>query len=255
MKISIVGNIRIYDIIRFEYLLASMRSFVFADKIIDSFQLNIENLDEFSNQQIKNIKLVGEHFNNFKLTKYDDFYGKTYIKLLSNINTNFFINFVEDQFCILDDLQYLDGIFNYDFELCSATFFALNQKQFGTKECEKFIIEQTPYGNIYNVDKECSEILRKNTRRLYYIGVDSIFSTEFGVKFWSRHIERKRPHFFERKRYSKFLHHKRLVCNKEILCAIDDNHGICNSSLLSRNDNKFCNMHHKIPNMTYTIKK
>ena len=102
------------------------------------------------------------------------------------------------------------------------------------------IIAEPVFGHVISYIKKQDEDLA------YYIGNNGIFGKSFGKKYFSRRVENKyKPHYFEIKRYDELFKHNLMIPKKEILCAIDDDHGAKDSCLLNRNELKWNEIHGK----------
>lgn len=232
--LSIIGNIKITNELRFKYLICCIKSLWFASNVIDDFKLNIENLDSAHiNQDALHSTLA--KFNQYTITNHTGNFGDVYMSNLNKIKSEKFLHFEEDHFCLLDDVDILKKILLLDYDICKASFHTIEIK------CADEIHHSQAYecGKIYDMNRNSWINFSKPYGSRYYIGNNAIFSTEFGRKYWSRNIAGNRPHVFEVQSYTKELEHSILIPSHEILCAIDDDHGESNTCLLNRSENKW----------------
>lgn len=234
--ISLIGNIKIANDRRFQYLLCTLKSFYFAKSLIEEIHINIENLDSLDKQKLDKTL---QHFQKYQLYNRSGNFGSIYSSLLNKINTKYFMHFEEDHFCVLDDVSILNDILQLNFDLCRSTFYYIE------KQCSQKIspIEKYKCGNIYTMTKDNWRKFSKPYGYRYYIGNNSIFDLKFGTKYWSRNISGNRPHVFEVPSYNQELEHTMFIPNQEILCAIDDDHGEPNTCLINRKESKFNALH------------
>lgn len=232
--IDIIGHIKIADQKRFKYLLACIRSYSFL-KDHCKFILSIEGL---SHEQRS---LVVDELREFEYTmsyNLSDNYGNAYCSLLDQGTNPFVINFMEDQFMLIDDKDWFVGLLNTmeqkSVEVCKASFFTIEQNSIKT-----IIGEQTDYGLVFDNNENNFQEYKKHYGERYYLGVNFITTRTFAYSFWRRPIVSHKPHAYEVCGYSHYLNHKCIIPSREIQCAIDDSHGEIGTSLIERKEEKY----------------
>lgn len=181
-------------------------------------------------------------------------YGYMYSEILSHCNNDYTMNFIEDHFCLIDDIgtmkSLLHAMHQYEVDVCKASFFNVEHKSCKTLN----LISDNHYGKVFLNDEHNHREYMRYYKDRYFIGVNFITTREFAVKFWKRDIKSTRPHAFEVPRFSKHLIHTCMIPNLEILASIDDDHGEDGSCLLKRYVKKFWNIYNDIskPQLTET---
>lgn len=232
--IDVVGHIKIADDKRFKYLLTCIRSYKFLSSHC-KFILSIEGL---SHEQRKVVINELRGFDYVMTYNLPDNYGSAYCRLLDEGNSPFVINFMEDQFMVIDDLYWMLQLQNImeqkSVEVCKASFFKIEQNSIKTIKGKR-----TEFGIIYDNNPANFHEYKKHYGERYYLGVNFLTTRSFAYSFWSRPIEDKRPHSFEIPGYDNYFNHKCIIPSREIQCAIDDNHGEPGTCLLERNEPKY----------------
>lgn len=244
--ITIIGNIKVDESKpeRIKYLLACIRSYQFLKEDC-KFVLSLHNPSASLYSQVLNE--VRKFEKNYILISQDSTdYGTTYTQLINNFcDTEFVINFMEDQFMLLDDksqlVNLLEAMKRYHIEVCKATFFDVEHNSIRSIRDNPSLVKTElvlPVGYAYHNDKWFHLEYQKHYGSRYYIGCNFITTKEFALKFWNRQLG-KRPHPYEVSRYEKEWDHWVIFPNFEIQCAIDDNHGEDETCLLERDCDKW----------------
>lgn len=236
--IGIVGNIKVDENKpeRIKYLIACIRSYAF----LNGHCKFIIGLDNPSDQLLSIVQHELIEFAGLAIPFYrkDNSYGNQYLRLLNNYcqDSDFVINFMEDQFMICDDVDQfkllLSRMRSYNVDLCKASFFKVEQNSI--KKIDGGHIESKA-GHIYFNDEYFHYQYQQFYKSRYYIGVNFIATKVFSERFWCRDLG-KRPHPYEVARYDRNFEHTVIFPNFELQCAIDDDHGELNTCLLKRND-------------------
>lgn len=232
--IDIVGHIKITDEKRLKYLIACIRSYKFLSNHC-KFILSVEGLTHEQRSMVANELKPFEYVMAYNLP---DNYGEAYCRLLDEGNSPFVINFMEDQFMLIDDKVWFIGLLRHmeqnSIEVCKASFHKIEMNSSYTINGE-----HSSFGLTYdNNESNFSEYKRHYGQR-YYIGVNFITTRSFAYTFWNRPIKGSRPHPYEVCAYDKYFSHKCIIPSKEIQCAIDDNHGEIGTCLIERKEEKY----------------
>lgn len=237
--LSIVGNIKISEPIRLKYLFATLKSYEF----IKEYQLLL-NIDTDIKTFFKIDKFIREiGFTNFELSNLTGNYGEIYCSLLDKVNSQYVINFMEDQFMVIDSKDKIHDLIiimsSYDIEECKCSFFEIEQNS------SKYIYGHydKSYGLIYENNKANHLLYQKYYHSRFHIGVNFFTSTSFAKSFWKRKFDSNTPHKWEISKHDASFIHNVLIPNIEIQCAIDDEHGEKGTCLLERKEDKFWNIY------------
>jgi len=234
MNLDIFANIKPYNDCRLKYALASIKSLLFLKDEV-KFYFNLDGSDKY----LKRIKKALQPFDH-ELTNEHRYFNDVYQDFISKSKKDFFMHFEEDHFCVLDDVGFLEHIINIinsknPVELIKATFFTIEDDFYKNAS---LIYEDDFCKVIHNSKINYEKLIKKDYR--FYIGNNGIFGKSFGKKYFSGRIKNKyKPHYFEIKRYDPKFKHNLMIPKKEILCAIDDDHGAKDSCLLNRNELKW----------------
>lgn len=243
--LSIVGNIKISEPIRLKYLFATLKSYEF----IKEYQLLL-NIDTDIETFFKIDKFIREiGFTNFELSNLTGNYGEIYCSMLDKVNSQYVINFMEDQFMVIDNkdklMVILKAMTTENVQVCKSSFYRIEQNS------NKEILGHYDinYGLIYVNNKTNYNLYQKYYGSRYYIGVNFITTLSFANIFWNRMHTFKnltRPHEWEISKYDANLECITMIPNIEIQCAIDDNHGEKGTCLLERKEDKFWNIYNAL---------
>lgn len=234
--ISIVGNIKITDHTRLKYLYVTLKSYEF---LIDAGAELILNIDTpfplySAYEGLPNVTFTYDKGN----------YGKIYTGLLEGVTNDYVLNFMEDQFMVMDDINdfsYILGTLSATkADVCKASFFEVEQSS------SRGIIFNgvNEYGRIFLNNQTNHQAYQKFYGSRYYIGCNFLTTKEFAIKFWSREFNSTRPHEWEIAKYSKEWEHICMIPNIPIQASIDDDHGAEGSCLLKSNNPKFNKLFH-----------
>lgn len=229
--ISVVGYIKVDEAKpeRVDYLIASIRSLQFLGA---EFILGLET------PTAKLISRVIKEVSCLKTYNSQGEYGKRYCELLKEANNSYVLNFLEDHFCVCDDIAYIEScvkkMTEYNADVCKATFNRIELNSISTinplYNDERVFIYDNNYENHLQYQKHYGS--------RYYLGVNFITTMDFAKKFWGRNLGR-RPHEYEVMGYDERWRHTCMIPKQEILCSIDDPHGEAGTELLSRDNKKF----------------
>lgn len=234
MNLDIFANIKIVNDTRLKYALASIESLLFLKDEV-KFYFNLDD----SNKYLERIKEALQLFD-YELSDQHKYFNEIYQSFISKSKKDFFMCFEEDHFCVLDDIKFLEHIINIinlrnPVEIIKITFF--NYEKMFYKNAPIFY--EDIFCKIINHTEAHYETLNKKCIR-FYIGNNCIFEKQFGKKYFNERIKNKYdPHAFEIKRYDQEFQHNLMIPKREILCAIDDDHGAKDSCLLNRNEPKW----------------
>ena len=162
---------------------------------------------------------------------------------LDKVNSQYVINFMEDQFMVIDSKDKIHDLIiimsSYDIEECKCSFFEIEQNS------SKYIYGHydKSYGLIYENNKANHLLYQKYYHSRFHIGVNFFTSTSFAKSFWKRKFDSNTPHKWEISKHDASFIHNVLIPNIEIQCAIDDEHGEKGTCLLERKEDKFWNIY------------
>jgi hypothetical protein len=234
--LDIVGFIKIdiNDKTRVKYLKASLESYAFlGDRVNKILLIDCQDVELFIELQ--------KQFKDWIFSYYfPGSYGENYIKLLRGTKTNYILNFMEDHFMVCDDVQVIEGIVKemmfYNVDVLKASFHTIELKSL-FNGIHNYLL--TAHGYVYINDEERFNQYQKYYKLRYYLGVNSIFSKDFALKFWGQNINSKRPHEYELAGFNLEFIHKVMIPQLEFQCSIDDDHGELGTCLMRGNEPKF----------------
>lgn len=157
-------------------------------------------------------------------------------------DSDYFLNFEEDHFCVLQDKNTFDYIMQkaaeHSVDVVRASFHHVEM------ECAKHApaIYEDEFVKIIrftapNFQKFCIPFKR------FYLGTNCIFKAEYAKKFFRRIGER--PHDYELRHYQSDMEYTCLIPKVEILRPIDDDHGVENSCCLKNPTPLFTQLYNK----------
>lgn len=243
--IEIIGNIKVDESKpeRVKQLIACIRSYSFLGKGA-IFVLYMEDATVSFRKRIEaEAKNCGFLFS--YVFNGGDSYKQYGVGMRSLINfiedyrkSDFVINFMEDQFMMLDNantLMHLIGFMKqYKADVCKASFFQVEQNSIGGI---KPIADVPGLGIVYENAEANHVAYCSHYKDRYFIGVNFLTTREFALKFWNRELG-PRPHPYEVGVWSVDWQHRCVIPHIELQGAIDDCHGEPGTSLLQRQDAK-----------------
>ncbi|MDD5013496.1 MAG: hypothetical protein PHW73_00155 [Atribacterota bacterium] len=240
--LDIIGFIKIdpYDELRVKFLKATIDSYRFlgvkANKILYiDCNYHYTMLKELYNEFPDWVFLAPD----IGLT-----YGQMYLKLLRLTKTNYVLNFLEDHFMLCNDIYKITGILHemdvWNINVLKTSFYKININSVNGISMFNFLnVRKIHSGYIYLNNQENFNLYQKHYGKRYYLGVNTLMTKQFAVKFWERNIQSKRPHEYEITNFDSNFIHYAMVPAFEIQCAIDDDHGEPGTCLMHRNEPKF----------------
>src|SRR5438552_3830263 len=130
--LDIIGLIKVDETKpeRINYLIACIRSYAFLQPYC-RFVLTLENpSDELYELVGEELKSCDYDYDLYDIKKVVN-YGKIYCKLISEGRNNYIINFMEDQFMLINDknqlLSVLETMDQYMVEVCKCSFLKIEQ--------------------------------------------------------------------------------------------------------------------------------
>lgn len=232
--IDIVGHIKITDEKRFKYLIACIRSYEF---LRDHCRF-ILSIDGLNHEQRQKVSIALNPFDYTIVIEPKGNYGEVYCKLLDEGTNPFVINFMEDQFMLIEDKVWFIGLLRHmeqhSIEVCKASFHKIEMNSSYTINGE-----HSSFGLTYDNNERNFSEYKRHYKERYYLGVNFITSRSFAYTFWNRDIKGNRPHPYEVCAYDKYFSHKCIIPAKEIQCAIDDSHGQEGTCLIERKEEKY----------------
>ena len=204
--IDICGNVKITDEKRFQYLIYCIRSYAFL-KGRCKFVLKIEGL---TTEQFSGVRKELQGFNYTIIHGLPNDYGRAYCELLDECIHDYVINFMEDQFMLLNDSVWLQQLLNLmekeSIEVCKASFHKIEMNSSKT-----IMGQRNTFGLIYDNNESNFREYKKHYGERYYLGVNFITSKTFAYSFWGRPIESQRPHSYEIPAYDNYFNHKCII--------------------------------------------
>lgn len=239
--LDIIGNIKIDESKpeRINYFLACLKSWKFFK---DHCKFYI-NLEDPSTELLNSIHEIIQKYNydfdiNTTSVQSAPAYGTTYMQLLNKSDNPFVLNFIEDQFMLLDDadimLSILETMKHHNVDVLKSSFLKVEQNSQNTLQQ----VTDTDFGKVFLMDERNHSEYGAHYGGRYLLGVNFITTREFALKFWDRDCG-MRPHEYEISSYNEEWKHICMIPNIEILCAIDDDHGEPATCLLNRNEEKW----------------
>lgn len=244
--ITIIGNIKVDETnpVRVKYLLASIGSLAF----LRSFGEFILCLQSASQE----LHLLA--FKEMEDAGFEDFtvisdpiplpYGQRYCELLEMAKYDFVLNFMEDQFCVMNDPLRLIALIkqmqedHVDVLKTSFHEIELNSSRNLRRLASKY--EFDPPGISFVHDAANFAQYQNHYGKRFYIGVNFLTTKSFAQKFWNRNLG-NRPHEYEISTYSDQWLHTAMIPGPEfeLQAPIDDDHGENGTCLLKRANPKF----------------
>jgi dTDP-4-amino-4,6-dideoxygalactose transaminase len=161
-------------------------------------------------------------------------YGKEYLLLLKQSKAKYILNFIEDHFLMMseDDMR--------------ATLICMDKLSVDVLRSSFRHVElvsvagvsdkiELSHGFVFKANAHNYDQFKHKWHR-YFIGVNFITTHKFANKFWDRNDVFTRPHEYEITSYDIQWEHWCMVPKGEVLCSIDDDHGIAHSCLQHRKD-------------------
>jgi hypothetical protein len=163
----------------------------------------------------------------------DNDYGTNYMFLLNKCESPYVLNFIEDHFCMIDQVETMRGILDlmkqHKVDICKASFFQVEQNSSRNLR----MLAETPAAKIFLNNQQNFDWYQHYYGNRFYIGVNFITTREFALKFWNRSLG-PRPHEYEMPNYSQEWEHICMIPNIPILESIDDDHGEPGTALLNK---------------------
>jgi len=172
-------------------------------------------------------------------------HGEQMISLIDNFmqsDSDYFLNFEEDHFCVLQDKSIFDSIMQ------KATEFNVDVVRISFHSVELACAKAAPA--IY--EDELVKIIRMTPEHFekfcipfkrFYLGTNCIFKVGYAKRFFSRIGQR--PHDYELRHYQSDMEYTCLVPKVEILRPIDDDHGAENTCCLKNPTELFTQLYNK----------
>lgn len=171
------------------------------------------------------------------------------INIFANVisrQCNYFLNYEEDHFCVLEDRKMLDDLLEtckkYNVDAIRASFHRIEM------DCARHvpnILFEDETVKIFRMTPQNFEHFCKPYKR-FYLGTNCIFSVEYGKKFFSN--QGQRPHDCELRYYQSDMEYICAVPKFEILRPIDDDHGAKNTCMLNNPTPYFTELYNQFKN-------
>jgi len=169
-------------------------------------------------------------------------YGLKYCEILNRCKNDYVINFMEDQFMILDNPDVLFSLLqtmkHHNADILKSSFLQIEKNSFHTLAC----LEDNSIAKIFVNNPHNFAEYQKHYGSRYYIGVNFITTKNFALRFWNRNAG-PRPHEYEISEFNPNWGHTCVIPKIEVQAAINDDHGEVNTCLLKRQEKKFWDMY------------
>jgi len=236
--LDIIGNIKISPTIGYNGQERTIRDRIkFFKMVIESEKiLNSGLYVNIANVELKEelIKIVDDNFKTYSLTFNGGYFNNIYIDKLNQSNSDYILHFEEDHVLICQNINYIEKILKmakkYDVDLIKATFNKLENESY--KQITPIYEDDNCKVVLMNNDNQ--NLVTKTYKYRYFIGVNCIYNKRFAYKFWDRELRSFKPHPFELPHYNQKYEHIMMIPKKELLCPIDDDHGVAGSCVLNR---------------------
>lgn len=237
--INIIGNIKVNeaDPNRVQFFFATLLSFAFIPKAKICLAFNQQSPEFLHNVG----QCLTDHFS-FPVAQHSSENSPDYKTTLFSLfdeaekGYNYYINFEEDHFCVLDDkntLAYIIGNCNkHDVDLLRISYYPIE-----VKSAEKVIpICDNDTIKAFRMNPENYSKFQAHYTR-FYLGTNAMFKMDYARKLYDR--PGKRPHDFELGKYVQEYEYTCAVPKVEFLRSIDNDHEAVNSCLLKSPTDKF----------------
>lgn len=235
--INIIGNIKIDEDTpdRVQYFFATLLSFRFIPEVNISLVLTTPS----RRLQDKYSKFTDENFKNtFTIisTNPDSQYkqGLDWLFNEAIVYPEYYLNFEEDHFCVMDSVDDLLNIVNE----CKDNNVDVLRTSYHDIETEsaKLINKQGHFIDAFRMDQSNYQLFQHAYTR-YYLGTNAMFKIDYAKKLYDR--PGTRPHDFELSKYDPRFEYTCAIPKKEILRSIDNDHGGTVPCLLKQPTEKF----------------
>lgn len=239
-KVSIIGNIRIdtNKPDRIKGLVACLRSFEFMKdycEIIINFECPHPAL-KLLQAEFDEIGFNGKLY----FTKQENNYGDAYTFLVNQAKYDFVLNFFEDHFCVMDNINELQGLLRdmreNEIDVMKCSFHEIENKSISKTSIP---LISTSHGRYFLNNEENFNEYSKYYGCRFFIGVNFLTTKTFAKQFWGREFNSGRPHEWEISEYNPEFEHTVLIPNVPFLASIDDHHGEPGTELLKSKNKKF----------------
>lgn len=249
--VDIIANIKVDESKpdRVKGLLACIRSYEFL-KENAHFLFFLEGASEALNDAVRE-EFIRLNFNYTIVPRCTDgCYGDQYWAMMQYTLNNYVLNFMEDQFMVLDCPFTFEMMLTYmkynKVDILKASFFDVEQKssQTITERSEDNVYNhfKDAFGKVFVMDENNFAQYQKHYGSRFYIGVNFLTTKEFAHKFWCRD-KGLRPHDYEIPYFDPAFIHTAMIPAFELQAAIDDDHGETGTALLKRNEPKFLRLY------------
>lgn len=239
--IDIIGNIKIDETKpeRVKMLIACIRSYAFLKDTGCTINIALHDaskgLHYIVEKEINDLRFEQSTIGGLSFSSQ---YGGLYIRLIFNRQNHFVLNFMEDQFMMLDNpnvLMHLIGFMKqYKVDVCKASFYQVEQN---SRAGINYIADVPGLAMAYKNNPANHTAYCRYYGDRYYIGVNFLTTRQFALSFWNRQLG-PRPHPYELPAYDPAWEHVAAIPGIELQAAIDDDHGEPGSCLLHRPDAK-----------------
>lgn len=248
--ISVIGNIKIDETRpeRIQYLVATIRSYSFLKdlgELILLLQFPSANLYDLVHYELETTGCAWRLYNTLTDAQFDNLsYGQQYCKLLDKAEYDYVLNFMEDQFMVMNDPMRLISLIvkmkQDAIHIVKSSFHQIElNSSTGLQKIEADEISNTVGISFIN-DEANFQQYQKHYGKRFYIGVNFLTTRLFAYTFWNRNMG-KRPHEYEIGSFNSAWFHRCMIPAPgfELQAPIDDDHGEAGTCLLKRDLAKF----------------
>jgi hypothetical protein len=252
--VDIIGNIKVDESKpeRVKYLLACIRSYEFL-KDHARFLFYLEGASEDLTKAVEaEFFRLNYNYNIFPSYAENGGYGVQYWAMMQFSRNPYVLNFMEDQFMVLDCPFTFEMMLTYmkynKVDLLKASFFDVEQKSSSTiterNEDDVYRRFKSAFGKVFVMNESNFIQYNQHYGSRYFIGVNFLTTKDFAIKFWGRELG-TRPHAYEVPNFDRAFIHTAMIPAFELQAAIDDDHGETDTCLLSRNEPKFSRLYER----------
>lgn len=248
--ISVIGNIKVDETKpeRVSYLLATIRSYAFLQDWAEIILLLQSPSDDLYNLVLPELERTSCSWRLYSTTidaEFDNLsYGQQYCKLLDKAEYDHVLNFMEDQFMVLNEplrlISLIAKMEQDNVDVCKSSFHKVEMNSArGLRAIPRDSISES-VGISFANDANNFDQYQKYYGKRYYIGVNFLTTKRFAYKFWNRN-QGCRPHEYEIGSFSAQWMHVSMIpgIGFELQAPIDDDHGEEGTCMLKRDHTKF----------------
>lgn len=236
---DIVGHVRLASARRLDYLLATLRSLHALAPLTRRVRLNVENGRGLRRALARLLRHAG--FRDVAVSAdADGDFGPAYRRLLAQTDAPAILHLEEDHLCMLRETAPMAALLSVavtrEVDLVPLTFHRLQQERLAPLPAEAV----PGVGRLVTWDATALAQVRAaappGRPGAFFVGNNALFARRFAEAYWRRPIAGGRPHAFELVDPPDGMSLRLLQPEREVLRAIDDDHGIAGSCCIASAD-------------------